>query len=210
MDYDGSMSIDDIDAAFAADTSMTDLMDVTGQHQSMPYRTNYRFDNDGVDHYTIWAGDRCFIEYTFNELFTIIFITYFYCEGELAKTGAKMLHDLLILLKNTYPKLTSIILTADARVDYNAAKTKSSGVIETDQAKLNQYYTDIGFVKRSDGTNIFDGNIDTIRNTIKSTISGGKRKRRTFSKRKSCNKRTLRTKRNRSKKTRKKHSKHYR
>jgi hypothetical protein len=208
MDYDAPMSIDDIDAAFDANPGIHDLVGMSGQ-QDMPYRTNYTFTSDGVDHYTIWAGDKCFIEYTFDELFTTIFITYFYCEGESAKTGAKMLHDLLILLKNTYPKLTSIILTADARVDYNAAKTKSIGNIETDQAKLNQYYTNIGFIKRNDGRNIFDGDIDTIRSTIRSTIFGGKKNKRTFRNKRSC-KRTLRNKRNRNKKTRKKYSKYYR
>ncbi len=210
MDYDAPMSIDDIDAAFDADPGIHDLVGISGQ-QGMPYRTNYTFTSDGVDHYTIWAGDKCFIEYTFDELFTTIFITYFYCEGELAKTGAKMLHDLLILLKNTYPKLTSIILTADARVDYNSAtKSKSTGNLEKDQAKLNQYYTDIGFVKRNDGKNIFDGNIDTIRNTIRSTIFGGKQNKRTLRNKRRRNKRTLRNKRNRNKKTHKKYSKHYR
>ena len=207
------ISIADIDAYFDDEPHLHGLMSMTEQPR-VSYRTTYTFTTDGVDHYTIWAGDNCFIEYTFNELFTIIFITYFYCEGETKYTGAKMLHDLLILLRNMYPTLTSIVLTADARIDYNAAKTKSIGNLETDQAKLNQYYTDIGFVKRSDN-NIFDGQVDTIINDVetfiirKSTILGGKKNKRTFRNKISRNKNT-RNKRNRNKKTRKKYSKHYR
>ena len=209
MDNYETMNIDDIDAAFEADPGIHDLVGMTKQHQRMPYRTNYTFNNDGVDHYTIWAGNNCFIEYTFDTGFTMIFITYFYCQGENPKTGAKMLHDLLIQLKQLYPTLTSIILTADASVDYNAAKTKSVGDLETDQAKLNKYYTDIGFVKRSDN-NIFDGQVDTIIHTIRSTIFGGKKNKRKSRNNKSRNKRKSRTNKSRNKKTRKKYSKHYR
>jgi hypothetical protein len=197
------MDIDAIDKAFEDNPGDLDYLDMSGQHQR-PYRINYNFDGDGVDHYTIWAGKKCFIEYTFDKGFTILYITYFYCEGEEKKTGAKMLHDLLIQLKQLYPTLTSIILTADARVDYHGEKTKSTGDIEVDQAKLNKYYADIGFIKRSDN-NIFDGQVDTIITTIRSTITGGKR-----NKRGSRTKRALKNKKKRNKKTRNKYSRHYR
>lgn len=194
------MDIDAIDKAFEDNPGDLDYLDISGQHQR-PYRINYRFDGDGVDHYSIWAGEKCFIEYTFDKGFTELLITYFYCEGETSKTGAKMLHDLLIQLKQIYPMLTSIILTADARVDYDGKKTKSTGDIDVDQARLNKYYTEIGFVKRSDN-NIFDGQVDTIIGTIRNTISGGKRKKRAFR-----TKRAFRNKKKRNKKTRNKYSK---
>ena len=169
------MDIDDIDKAYEDNPGALDYLAVSEQKQT-PYRREYTFDGDGVDHYTIWAGNTCFIEYTFDPGFTILFITYFFCEGETPRTGAKMLHDLLIQLKQVYPRLTSIILTADATVAYNSVnQTKSTGDIDIDQPKLNKYYTDIGFVKRSD-SNIFDGLVDTIIGTIRSTIAGGKRK----------------------------------
>jgi len=214
------MDIDDIDAALGENPEALDYLDISGQPkasdvpdliQRIPYRTEYTFDGDGVDHYTIWAGDTCFIEYIFDSGFTILLITYFFCQGETPRTGAKMLHDLLIQLKQLYPTLTSIILTADATVDYSSDnKTKSTGDIEIEQAKLNQYYTDIGFVKRGD-SNIFDGQVDTIIDTIRSTISGGKRKKRTSrTKRSYRSNKTSKNKRKHNKKTRNKYSKHYR
>ncbi len=218
MDYDddGPMSIAALDAAFDADPRLHGLMSMSGQ-QRMPYRTNYILDTDDISDYISYENkDDCIIRYSLDKYRTRIYIHFFLCIRKLKKTGAKMLHDLLIQLKRDFPTLRDIKLTADARVDYSEGSTKSNPTqdpklelvkdLEKDQAKLNQYYTDIGFVKRpDDDNNNFDGNIDTIIYTIRNTIFGGNK-----NKRKSRNKRTSRNKRNRSKKTRKKHSKHYR
>ena len=186
---DEKTSMDQIDAYFRDNPEALGYLDIGDQmldpdeHQLIPYRTDYEYRQSEDDtYYTIRAGSKCLIEYTFNDAFTILNITLFYCEGETKYTGAKMLHDLLILLKNQYQTLTSIVLTADAAVDYDAGRTKSTSDLAVDQARLNQYYIDIGFVKRHEDQNIFDGQVDTIISDIetfiirKNEISGGKKK----------------------------------
>ena len=135
------------------------------------------------------------------------------------KTGAKMLHDLLIQLKRDFPTLRSIKLTADARVDYSEGSTKSNPTqdpgkilvkdLARDQARLNQYYTDIGFVKSPDAhDNTFYGDVDTIIHTIRSTIFGGNiKKRASRTKRSYRTNKTSKNKKKRNKKTRNKYSK---
>ncbi len=212
MDYDGSMSIDDIDAAFAADPGIHDLVGMSGQ-QRMPYRTDYIFDTDDISNYISYENkDDCIIRYSLDKYRTRIYIHFFLCIRKLKKTGAKMLHDLLIQLKHDFPTLRAIKLTADARVDYSEGSTKSNPTqdpgkdlvkdLARDQQKLNDYYTEIGFVKRPDAyDNTFDGDVDTIIRTIRSTIFGGKKNKRI-----SRNKKRNRNK----KKTRNKYSKRYR
>ena len=212
MDYNEDMSIADIDDAFDANPNMHNLMGMSGQQQQrMPYRTNYILDTDDISDYISYENkDDCIIRYSLDKYRTRIYIHFFLCIRKLKKTGAKMLHDLLIQLKHDFPTLRAIKLTADAQVDYSEGSTKSNPTqdpgkvlvkdLARDQKKLNDYYTDIGFVKRPDANdNTFDGDVDTIINTIRRTIFGGKK-----------NKKTFRNKRSRNKKTRKKYSKHYR
>jgi len=210
------ISIADIDAAFDADPRLHSLMSM-----SVPYRNNYILDTDDISDYISYENkDDCIIRYSIDKYHTRIYIHFFLCIKKLKKTGAKMLHDLLIRLKRQYPTLRDIKLRADARVDYSEGSTKSNPTqdpelelvkdLEKDQAKLNQYYTDIGFVKRpDDDNNNFDGNIDTIIHTIRTTIFGGKKNKRTFRNKRSRNKKTY-NKKSRNKKIRKKYSKNYR
>lgn len=163
------MSIAELDAYFDADPRLQDLMSMR-----VPYRTDYIFDTDDISDYISYENkDDCIIRYSIDKSHIRIYIHFFLCIRKLKKTGAKMLHDLLIQLKRDFPTLRSIKLTADARVDYSEGSTKSNPTqdpekilvkdLARDQARLNQYYTDSGFVKRPHADdNTFDGDVDTI------------------------------------------------